>query len=116
MIAYDMAPERVVTCAHLQPLERAMRKAGVRVQLQNGVHEGAHCLIDLDALGRVHGAGAAAMYEERHEIDRSVLDPKSALFWCDACQGSRLIVLHPEQAAPDTPWFPARPTGPAHLR
>ena len=96
-------------CPHLQPIEQAMRMSGVAVRLQYG-HLEAHCRIDLPRFGQRFGPSMANLYVERHEIDRSVLDPKTALFWCAAC-ASRLYVVHPEQALVQTPCFPSTDGG-----
>lgn len=100
--AYD-----VVTCRHLHPIEHAMRLDGLEMRRENVGRLNANCCIDFPKLDGIFGSAVAALYVERHEIDRSYLDPKSALFWCDACQ-CRLAVVHPEEAGPATPWFPRK--------
>lgn len=105
-IAYNEDPHSVATCIHLQPMERAMRSAGITVRPSYNTGVTAQCCIEPDAVVAQFGATAMALYAERHDIDRSIHDPKSALFWCQACN-SQLWVVHPEEAAPQTPWFPA---------
>ena len=81
-----------------------MRSSGILVRRQYG-HLEALCRIDLPRLAQRCGPEAHALYVERHDIDRSALDPKTALFWCGRCQ-SRLYVIHQEQALAHTPCFP----------
>ena len=104
-IEYQEDPTALVTCAHLRVVERKMRDTGIDVRLDYAVHAKALCRIDHAAFARIFGDETAALYEERHEIDRSYLDPKSAMFWCPTCQ-SRLTVIHPETANAHTRWFP----------
>lgn len=102
----DQNIDGLVTCVHLQSVEQAMRIAGVAVRADYQQNAKANCRINLPEISRQFGGAIAAMYEERHEIDRSYLDPKTALFWCATCQ-SRLSVVHEEAMTPQTPWFPA---------
>lgn len=95
----------MATCRHLRPIEHAMRLDGLEMRKENENRLSANCRIDLAKLNVVFRSEVAGLYMERHEIDRSYLDPKSALFWCVACQ-SQLAVVHPEEARPGTPWFP----------
>lgn len=99
-------PPGAVECSHLQPLKLAMQAGHIEMQPENLIHVRANCRIHLKEVGRRFGPAVAALYEERHFIDRSYHDPKSAFFWCDACQ-ARLSVVHPEEASDGTPWFPA---------
>ena len=105
-IEYQDDPSALATCVHLRVVERNMRDSGIDVRLDYGMHSKALCRIDHAAFARLFGGDIAALYEERHEIDRSYLDPKSALFWCPTCQ-SRLTVVHPEAANAHTRWFPS---------
>ena len=91
-------------CIHLQPFVRVMRSAGIEVHPRYDVQAKATCRINHAEFRRVFGPTAATFYVERHNIDRSYLDPKTALFWCAACRSS-LGVVHPEEAVPQTPWF-----------
>ncbi|MDB5851641.1 MAG: hypothetical protein JWP29_5393, partial [Rhodoferax sp.] len=104
-IAYDQNSGNTVTCAHLRGVEHAMRDAGIFVRLLHGPVVTADCRIDLPRFAQQHGDAALALYEERHDIDRSYHDPKTAMFHCPACN-THLVVVHPEEAAVDTPWFP----------
>ncbi|MEO5794845.1 MAG: hypothetical protein ABIP34_07470 [Rhodoferax sp.] len=105
-IAYSEDPRSTATCVHLQPIERAMRATHLVVRRTYNADVTAHCCIRQDAFAQRFGNAALALYGEHHDIDRSVYDPKSALFWCQPCS-SQLWVVHPEEAAPQTPWFPA---------
>lgn len=107
-IAYDQDPSRTVTCVHLRGTEQAMRQAGIFVRLLHGPVASAECRINLPRFAQKFGEATAALYEERHDIDRSWHDPKSAMFYCPACKAN-LVVVHPEEAAPGTPWFPDGP-------
>jgi hypothetical protein len=104
------APEpllnRDAICIHLQPIENAMRGFGINIAQQPGRDARANCQVDRVELGLVFSPTVSALYVERHEIDRSYLDPKTALFWCAACN-SRLWVVHADAATAMTPWFPA---------
>lgn len=104
-------PPGAAACGHLQPLKLAMQSCGISTQPENLIHTRANCRINLKEVGRRFGPAVAALYEERHFIDRSWHDPKSAYFWCEPCQ-ARLSVVHPEEACAATPWFP--PPGEKH--
>ncbi len=92
-------------CIHVQPIERLMRGVGIRITQPSGRDAQAYCQVDRAELALVFGTGIAELYRERHDIDRSYLDPKTALFWCAACN-SRLWVVHADAATDQTPWFP----------
>lgn len=92
-------------CIHLQPIERLMRGVGIRITKALGRDTQAYCQVDRVALASVFGPTIAALYVERHDIDRSYLDPKTALFWCATCN-SRLWAVHADAATEKTPWFP----------
>jgi hypothetical protein len=93
-------------CIHLQPIEHAIRAVGIGISQPLGRDVQAYCLVDRVELSFAFGPTIAALYVERHDIDRSYLDPKTALFWCAACN-ARLWVVHAEAATQQTPWFPA---------
>ncbi len=98
-------PRTLVSCTHLMPVEQAMRGDGIRMQVSRALFVSANCRISQPQLIEEFGADIAAMYDERHEIDRSYLDPKSAFLHCATCR-STLMVVHPEEARELTPWFP----------
>lgn len=99
-------PRTLASCVHLVPLEQAMAGDGITMRVSRPLFVSAHCRISQPQLIDEFGADIAAMYDERHEIDRSYLDPKTAFFHCAACT-STLMVVHPEEAREETPWFPA---------
>ena len=98
-------PPRDWLCEHLLPVEQMLLKDGVQVTHKPWQDRTALCQVDLLRLTQRFGPIIAALYSERHEIDRSYLDPKSALFWCAACD-SALSVVHRDSATETTPWFP----------
>ncbi|MBK9654520.1 MAG: hypothetical protein IPO66_03255 [Rhodanobacteraceae bacterium] len=99
-------PRTLASCVHLVPLEQAMAGDGITMRVSRPLFVSANCRISQPHLIDEFGADIAAMYDERHEIDRSYLDPKTAFFHCAACT-STLMVVHPEEARDATPWFPA---------
>ena len=92
-------------CLHLQPIESVMRGCGINIAQQAGRDARANCQVDLVELGLVFSPTIETLYVERHDIDRSYHDPKTALFWCAACNSS-LWVVHADAATEKTPWFP----------
>ena len=94
-------------CVHLQPIESAMRRFGIHLAQPKHRDPQADCQIDRVELELDYGPTVAALYVERHDIDRSYLDPKTALLWCAACN-SRLWVVHADAATETTPWFPKK--------
>ena len=99
-------PAELATCEHLRPVEQAMRGAGIAMRTSRVGYVSADCRISQPEFLAEFGDDLAALYGEHHEIDRSVHDPKTALFHCWTCRAS-LVVVHPEEAAAGTPWFPA---------
>ncbi len=98
-------PPAAVECSHLQPLKLGMRSGNIEMRPAHRIHTQANCRINLKEVARRYGPAVAALYEERHFIDRSFHEPKSAYFWCAAC-GARLGVVHLDEACDATPWFP----------
>lgn len=98
-------PPREKLCAHLLPVEKLLLSEGIQLTHKPFQDTTALCQVDLLRLAQQFGPNIAALYAERHEIDRSYLDPKSALFWCAACS-SQLRVVHSDAATETTPWFP----------
>ena len=92
-------------CLHLQPIESVMRGFNINIAQQAGRDARANCQVDLVELGLVFSPTIESLYVERHDIDRSCHDPKTALFWCAACNSS-LWVVHADAATEKTPWFP----------
>lgn len=99
-------PRVLASCTHLAPVELAMRAEGIQMRVSRPLYVAADCRISQPEFVEEFGADIAALYDERHEIDRSYLDPKTAFFHCSPCQ-STLMVVHPEEAREQTPWFPA---------
>ncbi|MBL8696810.1 MAG: hypothetical protein JNK67_00470 [Alphaproteobacteria bacterium] len=105
-IAYDLDAATTATCAHLQPVERAIRAAGIKVRRWAGPDVGADCMIDTAALARRFVLPASVRYEEPAPYDRATEDSPVALLRCAACRSS-IIAWHPSVAA-GGPVFPAR--------
>lgn len=99
-------PRTLASCVHLAPIEEAMRADGIQMRVSRPLFVSADCRISQPQLLDEFGADIAALYAERHDIDRSYLDPKTAFFHCQPCH-STLMVVHPDEAREQTPWFPA---------
>ncbi|MEO6338844.1 MAG: hypothetical protein ABIO39_02295 [Caulobacteraceae bacterium] len=106
-IAYDMDPERLVTCRHLQPVERAMRRADLSMKLFSQAQVEAWCLIDEPALRAAFALPASVLYKQYFMGGRSAEDDPVALLICEPCQSS-IDAVHPYKADRDTPTFPAK--------
>ena len=109
-IDYDLDPTRLATCAHLQPIERAMRDAGLAVRFDSGGRVDARCRVDEGALNEQFALPAFVQYEEPQPQGRSFEDPLPARMRCGHCD-SVIDVIHRVDATPDLPVFP--PTAPA---
>lgn len=72
-------------CCHPQRVEKMLRNDGVQITHKPWQDVCALCQVDRDRLAQIFGPAVVALYAERHDIDRSYLDPKSALCWCAAC-------------------------------
>jgi hypothetical protein len=101
---------RNLACVHINPVLDAMRSEGIEVRVDNSQYAIANCCLDLAELERRFGGHARDTYLERHEIDRSYLDPKSAFLHCDVCE-CWLTLVHPEERRDNTPWFPVANEG-----
>ena len=108
-IEYDLDPTTLATCAHLQPIERAMRDAGLAVRFQSGGRVEARCRVDQGSLNDQFALPAFVQYEEPQPQGRSFEDPLPARIRCGHCD-SVIDVIHRVDATPDIPVFPA--TGP----
>jgi hypothetical protein len=117
-IAYDKSRTATATCIHLQPIERAMRAAGVKLELYNywaswpEVH--AKCCIDDAELRRVFALPASVHLKEMYEQDRDSWVPRADIL-CDECmkldpKPCTIRVLHTDDARANTMWFPSRPS------
>lgn len=119
-IAYAEDPSALATCEHLQPIERSMRAAGLAVQLEqlsvHGPTISATCRINQAELVRYFNLPDWIYYREGYQPERSQWDNPRADIFCGECvrnDRSRcdILVLHPDECGPDTPWFPSRPAG-----
>ncbi|MDB5528649.1 MAG: hypothetical protein JWR51_1752 [Devosia sp.] len=104
-IAYDMDPTRLVTCAHIQPIERAMRDAGILVRPLYGALANAACCVDSPRLQARFDITLPVWFSDSIPGDRPY-DPEGAAIMCRE-HGSGIWLLHPSDATPDTPVFPA---------
>ncbi len=116
--AYQADPSALATCEHLQPIERSMRAAGLAVQLEqlsvHGPTISARCRINQAELIRYFNLPDWIYYREGYEPERSQWDNPRADIFCGECiKGDRgrcdILVLHPDECRPDTPWFPSPP-------
>jgi hypothetical protein len=103
-VQYDLDPQATATCAHLKPVESAMRAAGVEVRMSGVNSVYAKCLVDGEALARQFVLPEGTGYQELQTFDRGGED-FSALVTCESCR-SYIWVLHPKLAAAGTPVFP----------
>ena len=104
-IAYDMDPERLVTCRHLQPVERAMRRADFWMKLVAPPQVEVRCLIDEPALRAAFALPDSVVYKQYFLGGRAAEDDPVAFLICNACQ-STIDAVHPYSADRDTPKFP----------
>ncbi len=116
--AYDADPNAAASCIHLQPVERAMRAAGVRVKLAGGSpytpRVEAACRVNEAELRRVFALPAWIEYREMYQPERSERDNPRADIICTKCLHSDrpsidILTLHPDECRADTPWFPTPP-------
>ena len=104
-IAYDLDPNHLASCEHLQPYERAMRRAGITINLSHSHYLSANCCVDI--------VGLDALLKRPPEVDFIEVpgdrpgDPWSAMLYCKPHQRS-IYVTHPDEARHETRWFPAR--------
>jgi hypothetical protein len=103
---YDFDRSVTACCKHLEPIESAMRRAGLKVTLSSPGTVSADCCIDQEALAREFSLPEGGGYTEMYSRDRSGDDPPHAFLFCPACQ-SRLWVVHTREARPGTPTFPS---------
>jgi len=102
-IAYDLDPNHLASCEHLQPYERAMRRAGIPLNLGHAQYLSANCCVDIEALDRQLPRPPEVHFLEIPG-DRYG-DALNAVLRCTAHQNS-IYVVHTTEARPDTPWFP----------
>jgi hypothetical protein len=108
-IAYFEDPRATVTCDHLQPIERAMRDAGIVARRLRNRTIRATCRIDYPALQASFDISTPVRYAEYYAGDRDEQDFPVAFIICDA-HTSMINALHPDEAgAAAAPTFPAGP-------
>jgi len=107
--AYASNPELTMTCPHLQPLERAMRAAGIAVVPTSKSVVRAACRIHRRALQSMFPLGQTVTYREFFEAERHIEDIPIARVQCTPCL-SWIEVLHPYESNRQTQWFPLAPT------
>lgn len=110
-VEYDLDPHATTTCAHLRPVESAMREEGVEVRLSWPRTVSATCLVDQVALGKRFVLPEGTGYRELQTFDRGG-EELSALVTCDACNSS-IWVVHPRDAAAGIAVFPRESRSPA---
>jgi hypothetical protein len=103
-VQYDLDPQATATCAHLMPVESAMRRARVEVRMSGVNCVYANCLVDGEALKRQFVLPEDTGYRELQTFDIGG-EVLSALVTCDSCRSS-IWVLHPKVEAAGTPVFP----------
>ncbi|MCW3835540.1 hypothetical protein ACFQ1E_06605 [Sphingomonas canadensis] len=106
-IAYDRDPDAVTTCSHLAPIERAMRRQGIAVKLQQPGILHAQCVVDEAALDQRFALARPGWYGLVPAWDRSAEDPPAAVFRCDE-HPATIFVVERGQAQPGVPAFPAQ--------
>lgn len=104
-IAYDMDKARLVTCRHLQPVERAMRETGIAVKLIEPPQVHADCLIDEPALRAAFALPESVTYRQYFRGGRGEEDDPVAYLMCNVCQ-STIDAVHFREARSGTPKFP----------
>lgn len=123
-IAYAADLNATATCVHLQPIERAMRLAGLDVKLRQPNPFlpviSAACRINEPELRRRFALPPSVYYKEGYQPDRSEFDNPRADIFCGEClvadrSRADILTLHPDECRPDTPWFPAPPASPPPL-
>jgi hypothetical protein len=119
-IAYLGNLNATASCIHLQPVEHAMRVAGISVRLlEVSPHAPivtAICRINEAALRRAFALPESIYYKEGYEPERTPHDHPRADLICLTCIESDrercdILVLHPDECRPDTRWFPSPPAG-----
>jgi hypothetical protein len=114
-IAYPLDLNMTVSCAHLAPIEKAMRLAGIEVKYQaENMYRPivkANCRVNLPELKRVFALTDNVFYKEGYEPERFEFENPRADIFCLEClksdrARSTIGVLHPDECKPETVWFP----------
>ena len=100
--AYAADPLRLATCHHLQPVEKAMREAGIETRLLYGTVMQARCTVDETRLS----LEPPVVFYGDVPGDRPG-EPPSAHFSCPE-HSSAISVDHVQTTRPDLPVFPPR--------
>jgi hypothetical protein len=123
-IAYALDRNLTASCSHLEPIEHAMRLAGIDVQLLDvSIYAPivkANCRINLPALTQLLSLSPSIYYKEGYQPERHEFDNPRADITCREClisdrERCDILVLHPDECRPDTPWFPSPPAQPPPL-
>jgi hypothetical protein len=110
--AYKADPSATRTCGTLAPVERAMRTAGIPIDI-SGAGPDAHdilarCRINEPELMHRFALPDSVRYVVHMEPDRFDYEVPYTWIECAEC-GSKISTLPPDYATPQTPWFPAPP-------
>ena len=109
-IAYNEDRNTLVTCVHVQPIERAMRAGDIQIKRLHGMDVRANCRIDHVELRRRFALPDTVHYTEGVIDQRSYEDPPSAWIVCMTCR-SIIDAVHRDVATPGTPVFPPPAAG-----
>jgi hypothetical protein len=104
-IAYDLNPQALACCEHLQALERDLRRDVPGVRRLSGLNVHAPCQLDVAALQRREALPACVLYEEPIYRDRQGDDEPGAQLRCELCN-STITAWHERVAPRGTPVFP----------
>ena len=112
-VEYDIDPEKSTCCEHLAPLERAMRRAGVRLRLDGVGRADAVVSTDEAAVRARWPLPRSVCYEERIARERSVDDPPVARWFCADCQS--VLCVRSARTEAGLPAFPPAVAGSAPI-
>ena len=116
-IAYYENPAMTATCAHLQPIERAMRSRGIDLRLVMPPWEKfvaipmkvkGDCCINEAELWRQFAVPECVEHKTGYQPERSEFDNPWAALVCSSCASS-IDLVHPEWPRKSTAWFPVAP-------
>jgi len=107
-ITYHEDHALTATCTHLQPIEQAMRQAGIDLRRITSVTVSAKCRVNESMAKQHFTVQPPIFYVEDYQGDRGAADFPTAFFTCRNCHSS-ISTLHPDEARADTTWFPAAP-------
>jgi WD40 repeat protein len=105
---YASDPSKTITCTHLQPIERAMRAAGIKVVPIAQITVEASCRIHRPSLLQRFTPPDFVSYREYFMADRAPEDNPVAHVRCGQCE-SRIDVYHPALCNLNSTWFPGPP-------